>query len=603
MRSSLADRVRSTVLLTARNYTGKLRRLPVHSKAIVQPPNDRYKWVALSNTTLGVLLATIDASIMLIAMPAIFRGIHLDPLRPGNSFYLLWMILGFLVVSSVLVVGVGRLGDLYGRVRMYNLGFVIYTVSSLLLAIDWMHGRAGADWLIAFRIVQGVGAAFLIGQSAAILTDAFPKNQRGLALGITNVVGISGQFIGLVLGGVLAPIDWRLIFLVSVPFGLFGTVWSYLKLRETSLPERAPIDWLGNVTFALGLVLVMIGITYGIRPYGGRPMGWTNPFVDGCLSFGVLLLFAFVFVEQRVEHPMFTLPLFKIRAYTFGVVSNFLSAIARGGLMFMLIIWLQGIWLPEHGYSFTRTPFWAGIYILPLTVGFLIAGPISGYLSDRLRLALPRDGRHAGLGGRVRAAGDAADRFLVLGLRRDPAVDGALDGRVRVAEPRRRDEQPPRPSPWRGRWHEPDLPELGAGALDRHLLHVDDHRALELAAAHALRRARGTRRAARNRTPRCRPAARLGAVRDLPRLQPRRATRAGRGHPPSLTRERRSIDQSRLLPSVDHPAVPGRAARGVPLRRVRLPRRRGRILVARAADARSEGPRGCAAPRRLELVA
>ncbi len=382
MRSSLADRVRSTVLLTARNYTGKLRRLPVYSKAIVQPPNDRYKWVALSNTTLGVLLATIDASIMLIAMPAIFRGIHLDPLRPGNSFYLLWMILGFLVVSSVLVVGVGRLGDLYGRVRMYNLGFVIYTVSSLLLAIDWMHGRAGADWLIAFRIVQGVGAAFLIGQSAAILTDAFPKNQRGLALGITNVVGISGQFIGLVLGGVLAPIDWRLIFLVSVPFGLFGTVWSYLKLRETSLPERAPIDWLGNVTFALGLVLVMIGITYGIRPYGGRPMGWTNPFVDGCLSLGVLLLFAFVFVEQRVEHPMFTLPLFKIRAYTFGVVSNFLSAIARGGLMFMLIIWLQGIWLPEHGYSFTRTPFWAGIYILPLTVGFLIAGPISGYLSD-----------------------------------------------------------------------------------------------------------------------------------------------------------------------------------------------------------------------------
>jgi MFS family permease len=347
------------------------------------PPGDRYKWVALSNTTLGVLLATIDASIMLIAMPAIFRGIGLDPLRPGNSFYLLWMILGFLVVSSVLVVGVGRLGDLYGRVRMYNLGFVIYTVASLLLAIDWMHGRAGADWLIGFRVVQGVGAAFLIGQSAAILTDAFPRNQRGLALGITNVVGISGQFIGLVLGGVLAPIDWRLIFLVSVPFGAFGTLWSYLKLRETSLPERAPIDWLGNLTFALGLVLVMVGITYGIRPYGSSPMGWANPFVDACLSLGVLLLVAFVVVEQRVPHPMFRLQLFKIRAYSFGVFSSFLSAIARGGLMFMLIIWLQGIWLPEHGYSFNRTPFWAGIYILPLTVGFLVAGPVSGYLSDR----------------------------------------------------------------------------------------------------------------------------------------------------------------------------------------------------------------------------
>ncbi len=347
------------------------------------PLGDSYKWVALSNTTLGVLLATIDASIMLIAMPDIFRGIKLDPLQPGNSFYLLWMILGFLVVSSVLVVGVGRLGDLYGRVRMYNLGFVVYTLASLLLTIDWMHGRAGADWLIVFRIVQGIGAAFLIGNSVAILTDAFPANQRGLALGITNVVGISGQFIGLVLGGVLAPIDWRLIFLVSVPFGAFGTVWSYLKLRETNPPERAPIDWAGNVTFALGLVLVMIGITYGIRPHGGSPMGWTSPFVDSCLSLGAALLVVFVVIEQRVAHPMFRLPLFKIRAFTFGVFSSFLSAIARGGLMFMLIIWLQGIWLPEHGYGFARTPFWAGIYILPLTAGFLIAGPISGYLSDR----------------------------------------------------------------------------------------------------------------------------------------------------------------------------------------------------------------------------
>src|SRR5579864_9163339 len=232
----------------------------------------RYKWIALSNVTLGVLLATLDASIVLIAMPDIFRGIHLSPLKPSNSFYLLWMILGYLVVTSVLVVGLGRLGDLFGRVRMYTLGFVIYTAASLLLTIDWMNGRAGADWLIGFRIVQGIGAAFLIGNSAAILTDAFPANQRGLALGITNVVGISGQFIGLVLGGVLAPIDWRLIFLVSVPFGAFGTVWSYLKLRETSLPERAPIDWLGNATFALGLVLLMVGITYGIRPYGGHPM-------------------------------------------------------------------------------------------------------------------------------------------------------------------------------------------------------------------------------------------------------------------------------------------------------------------------------------------
>jgi MFS family permease len=344
---------------------------------------DRYKWVALSNTTLAMLLATIDASIMLVAMPDVFRGIRLDPLASGNSFYLLWMILGFLVVTSVLVVSLGRLGDLYGRVRMYTLGFLVFTIASLLLSVDWMHGRAGADWLIGFRVVQGIGAAFLLANAAAILTDAFPANQRGLALGITNVVAISGLFIGLVVGGVLAPIDWRLIFLVSVPFGAFGTVWSRLKLKEISTRQHASIDWAGNVTFAAGLVLIMIGVTYGIRPYGRHPMGWESPLVLTALVVGVLLLGAFVAIEARVQDPMFRLDLFRIRAFTFGVLSSFLSAVARGGLMFMLIIWLQGIWLPEHGYSFTSTPLWAGILMLPLTLGFLIAGPLSGYLSDR----------------------------------------------------------------------------------------------------------------------------------------------------------------------------------------------------------------------------
>jgi MFS family permease len=342
-----------------------------------------YKWIVLSNTTMAMLLATIDASIMLIAMPDVFRGIHLDPLAPGNSFYLLWMILGFLVVTSVLVVSLGRLGDIYGRVRMYTLGFVIFTVGSLLLSVDMLHGRAGADWLISFRIVQGIGAAFLLANAAAILTDAFPSHQRGLALGITNVVSISGLFIGLVLGGLLAPVQWRLIFLVSVPFGVFGTIWSRRKLHEISSREHAPIDWAGNLTFAAGLVLVMIGITYGIRPYGGHPMGWTSPFVLSVLGAGLLLLAAFAVVETRVPAPMFHLELFRIRAFTFGVLSSFLSSVARGGLMFMLIIWLQGIWLPEHGYSFTSTPLWAGILMTPLTVGFLLAGPISGFLSDR----------------------------------------------------------------------------------------------------------------------------------------------------------------------------------------------------------------------------
>ncbi len=345
--------------------------------------NDRYKWLALSNTTLAVLLATLDASITLIAMPDIFRGIHLDPLVPSNSFYLLWMILGYMVVSSVLIVSLGRLGDLYGRVRIYNLGFVIYTVASLLLTVDWLTGRAGADYLIVFRIVQGIGGACLLANAAAIITDAFPANQRGMALGINNIVGVSGMFVGLILGGLLAPINWRLVFLISVPVGLFGTVWAYLKLEERSQPRRRPIDWWGNAAFAFGLIFVMVAITYGIRPYGGHSTGWSSPRVLGLLGLGGACLVAFAVIEKRVADPMFRLPLFRIRAFTFGTLSTFLSAVARGGLMFMLIIWLQGIWLPQHGYDFTRTPLWAGIYMLPLTAGMLVAGPTSGYLSDR----------------------------------------------------------------------------------------------------------------------------------------------------------------------------------------------------------------------------
>ena len=345
--------------------------------------DDRYKWIALSNTTLAILLATLDASITLIAMPDIFRGIHLDPLLPSNSFYLLWMILGYLVVTSVLIVSLGRLGDIYGRVKIYNLGFVIYTVASLLLAIDWLTGTSGALWLVGFRIVQGIGGACLLANSAAILTDAFPANQRGMALGINNIVGVSGLFVGLVLGGLLAPIDWRLVFLISVPVGLFGTVWAYMKLKELSTPRPAAIDWWGNVTFALGLILAMVAVTYGIRPYGGSPTGWGSPRCVLLLAGAAASLVAFVIVELRAEEPMFRLPLFRIRAFTFGTLSTFLAAVARGGLMFMLIIWLQGIWLPLHGYDYTEAPLLAGIYMLPLTVGMLIAGPTSGYLSDR----------------------------------------------------------------------------------------------------------------------------------------------------------------------------------------------------------------------------
>ncbi|TKA12760.1 MFS transporter [Actinacidiphila oryziradicis] len=344
---------------------------------------DRYKWVALSNTTLGVLIATIDSSIVIISLPAIFRGIGLDPLAPGNIGYLLWMILGYLLISAVLVVSLGRIGDMFGRVRMYNMGFAIFACASLALSLDPLKGGGGALWLIGFRIVQAVGGSMLTANSAAILTDAFPARQRGMALGINQITALAGQFLGLLAGGLLATIDWRAVFWVSVPIGVVGTIWSYRSLRETGSRKPGRIDWAGNITFTGGAGALLAAITYGIQPYGGHPTGWTNPWVLGGLGAGVLLLAVFCFAETRIAEPMFRLGLFRIRAFAAGNLAALLTAIARGGLQFMLIIWLQGIWLPLHGYDFERTPLWAGVFMLPLTVGFLVAGPVSGYLSDR----------------------------------------------------------------------------------------------------------------------------------------------------------------------------------------------------------------------------
>jgi MFS family permease len=342
-----------------------------------------YKWIALSNTTLGMLMATINASIMLIALPDIFRGIGVNPLQPGNTSLLLWLIMGYLVVTAVLVVSFGRLGDMFGRVRMFNLGFALFALFSIMLSLTWLHGTAAAWWLIGMRILQGVGGAMLMANSSAILTDAFPANERGLALGLNQVAAIAGSFIGLVLGGVLGPLSWRYVFLVSVPFGILGTIWSYLKLQERGIRRPARLDWAGNVTFGVGLIAVLVGITYGIQPYGGHTMGWTSPQVLTLIIGGLVILAIFCVIETRVAEPMFRLALFRIRPFTAGNMASLLSSLGRGGLMFILIIWLQGIYLPIHGYSFSNTPLWAGIAMLPLTIGFLIAGPVSGWMSDR----------------------------------------------------------------------------------------------------------------------------------------------------------------------------------------------------------------------------
>jgi MFS family permease len=347
------------------------------------PKPDRYAWVALANTTAAIFMASLDGSVVIIALPAIFRGINLDPLSAGNISYLLWMIMGYRLVQAVLVVNLGKLGDMFGRVKMYNAGFVVFTIASILLSFDPYQGTHGALWLIGWRFLQAVGGSMLMANSAAILTDAFPAERRGFALGTNQIAALAGMFIGLVAGGLLAAWDWRAVFWINVPVGVFGTVWAYMMLRDNGVRNRSKIDWWGNITFALGLGSILVGTTYGIQPYHGSSMGWQSPVVLGELIGGVALLVVFVLIETHIAEPMFRISLFKIRAFTAGNVAGLLVSIARGGIQFMLIIWLQGIWLPLHGYTYAQTPLWAGIFILPMTAGFLVAGPTSGMLSDK----------------------------------------------------------------------------------------------------------------------------------------------------------------------------------------------------------------------------
>ena len=540
-----------------------------------------YKWIALSNTTLGVLMATINASIVIISLPDIFRGLKLDPLSPGNVSYLLWMLMGFLLVTAVLVVTLGRLGDIYGRVRIYNLGFVVFTIGSVALAVDPFTGGPGALWLILWRVVQGVGAAMLFANATAILTDAFPANRRGFALGINQVAAIAGSFIGLILGGLFAPIDWRLVFFISVPFGLLGTIWSYHSLRETSARTPASIDWVGNVLFAGGLTALLAAITYGIQPYGGHNMGWTNPWVLTGLFGGAAVLIAFCVYEARIPDPMFNMSLFRIKAFSAGNFAGLLASVSRGGLQFMLIIWLQGIWLPLHGYSFDRTPLWAGIYLLPLTVSFLVAGPISGYYSDRFGarafatgglvivavsfvglMLLPTDFSYWAFAGLLVLNGIGSGLFSSPNT---TAIMNSVPASSRGAA-----------AGMRGTFF-----NAGTSLVDRHLLQHDDHRpVVDLAGCLEFRPAiaRAVFPARRDDQP---PATGRLAVRGLPRRQPDRQPARPAARVRCAWRRRVDVDEQGVLPAADRRSVPPRPGHRLQRGGRHVVDRRGRLADAR----------------------
>jgi MFS family permease len=567
------------------------------------PPSDRYRWVALSNTTLGTLMATLDSSIVIIALPAIFRGIHLDPLAPGNIAYLLWMVLGYLLVSAVLVVSLGRLGDMFGRVRMYNLGFLIFSIASLALSLDPFTGHAGALWLILLRVVQAAGGAMLTANSTAILTDAFPLDQRGMALGVNQIAGLAGQFLGLVAGGLLAVVDWRAVFWVNVPIGIIGTLWSYRSLRDNGVRRRARIDWAGNATFTLGAAAILAAITHGIQPYGGHATGWSNPVVLGGLAAGVVLMIAFGVIETRTAVPMFRLALFRIRAFAAGSLAALLVATARGGLQFMLIIWLQGIWLPLHGYDYADTPLWAGIYLLPLTAGFLLAGPVSGHLSDR-----------HGTRTIATCGADPVDRFLPRIAR--VARELQLPGLRRAAHPQRHrtrhvlgpqhlgdHEQRARGAPRRGLRHACHVPELRHRTLHRCVLLPDDLGPGGITTGSAQQR---TERPGCTRIYRCQcrpPTAGQHVVRGFPGQQPDPAparTNRRTAHPARA--QHRRPDGHTILPRSDLRTLPPRTRHRVHSGRSHGHHRRTRITPAGTAPqarrlrTRWPGSNGCQLP-------
>ena len=317
-----------------------------------------YKYTVLTNTTIGAFMSQLDGNIVLIALPTITRSLN------ASAFEALWVLMGYILMTAVLLLAFGRLADMYGKVRLYNLGFAIFTIGSGLCSLSLNGGM-----LVFFRLVQGVGAALIWANNAAILTDAFPPNERGRAIGVNLVAGISGSVVGLILGGILTvALGWQSIFWINLPIGAFATFWAYKKLRELGTVRHERIDLPGNVLFAGGLTAFLVGLTLGALS------GYT-PLDVASMVVGLLMVGGFVYVELHSRTPLMDLTLFRIRAFSAGIFSNFLASIARSGVSLVLTIYFQGVLLYDA--------FRAGLALIPFAVAFVSLGPLSGYLSDK----------------------------------------------------------------------------------------------------------------------------------------------------------------------------------------------------------------------------
>jgi EmrB/QacA subfamily drug resistance transporter len=318
----------------------------------------RYKYTVLTNTTIGSFMSQLDGNIVLIALPTITRSLN------ATAFEALWVLMGYILMTAVSLLTFGRLADMYGKVRLYNVGFAIFTIGSGLCSL-----ALNGTMLVAFRLVQGLGAALIWANNAAILTDAFPPNERGRAIGINLVAGISGSVIGLVLGGVLTEsLGWRSVFWINLPIGAFATFWAYAKLRELGTIGHGKIDVPGNILFAGGLTMFLAGLTLGALSQ------YTATYF-GLMVVGLLMVAGFGYVELKVRSPLMDLKLFRIRPFTAGIVSNLLSSIARSGVSLVLTIFFQGALLLD--------PLTAGLWLIPFAAAFVSVGPLAGFLSDK----------------------------------------------------------------------------------------------------------------------------------------------------------------------------------------------------------------------------